>query len=69
MPAFPVAAKISVGAGDSFNVGFLHGVRQGWPLAEALRYGNAVAALVVANPQGILASPTPAQVEAFLAQA
>lgn len=66
MPAFSVAAKISVGAGDSFNVGFLHALRQGWPLEKALRCGNAVAALVVASPRGILDSPSLAQVEAFL---
>ena len=64
--AFPVAAKISVGAGDSFNVGFLHARRQGRSLEEALRFGNAVAALVVASPRGILDSPSLAQVEAFL---
>ena len=66
VPAFPVAAKISVGAGDSFNVGFLHALRQGQSLAEALRFGNAVAALVITSPRGILDSPNLAQVETFL---
>ncbi|MBI3957531.1 MAG: carbohydrate kinase family protein [Chloroflexi bacterium] len=68
VPAFPVAANISVGAGDSFNVGFLHALGQGRSLEQALRFGNAVAALVVASPRGILDSPSLAQVEAFLDQ-
>jgi len=30
----------AVCAGDSFNAGFLHGWIRGWPLEEALLYGN-----------------------------
>ena len=30
----------AIGAGDSFNAGFLHGWIRGWPVDEALRYGN-----------------------------
>ena len=67
VPAFPVAVKISVGAGDSFNAGFLYGVQQGWRLAEAMRFGNAVAALVVAGERGIFDAPSLAAVEALLA--
>lgn len=67
VPAFPVAVNISVGAGDSFNAGFLYGVRQGWELAEALRFGNAVAALVVASERGIFDAPSLAAVETLLA--
>jgi sugar/nucleoside kinase (ribokinase family) len=66
VPGFQVPAKQSVGAGDSFNVGFLYGVQQGWPLEQALRFGNAVAALVVSSRRGVLDSPTLAAVEEFL---
>ena len=66
VPGFKVAANISVGAGDSFNVGFLYGVQQQWPYKEALRFGNAVAALVVSGERGVLNSPTLADVEQFL---
>ena len=66
VPGFKVEVKISVGAGDAFNVGLLYSLRQGWPLEQALRFGNAVAALVVASPRGVLSSPTLAQVEVFL---
>jgi ribokinase len=64
-PGFPVEAGVSVGAGDSFNAGLLFGLDQNWPIDRAVRYGNAVAAMVVGG-QGILDSPEPAQVDAFL---
>lgn len=67
VPAFPVAVNISVGAGDSFNAGFLYGVQQGWPLTDALRFGNAVAALVVASARGIFDAPSLAAVKMLLA--
>ncbi|MFN8440583.1 MAG: carbohydrate kinase family protein [Caldilineaceae bacterium] len=66
VPAFKVASNISVGAGDSFNAGFLYGVQQGWSWEQALRFGNATAALVVSGSRGILDSPTLQQVESFL---
>lgn len=68
-PAFPVEARISVGAGDAFNVGFLYGIHRGWRTMKALRFGNAVAALVVSSDQGVLGAPTVEEVEAFLAKA
>ena len=67
VPAFPVDARISVGAGDSFNVGFLYAVHRGWSAGEALRFANAVAALVVSSDRGVLGAPTLADVESFLA--
>lgn len=67
VPAFPVAVNISVGAGDSFNAGFLYGVQQGRSPADALRFGNAVAALVVASERGIFDAPSLAAVETLLA--
>jgi len=30
----------AVGAGDSFNAGFLHGYVRGWPIDQCLQYGN-----------------------------
>lgn len=64
--AFSVDANISVGAGDSFNAGLVYGLQQRWPLPQVLRFANAVAALVVSKPRGVLDSPTLTQVEAFL---
>jgi len=69
VPGFPVIANVSVGAGDAFNVGFLFGVEQGWPPGQSIRFGNAVAALVVTGNRGVMDSPTLEQVDAFLATA
>lgn len=68
VPAFAVEVHSTVGAGDSFNAGLLYGLQQGWPLAQALRLGNAVAALVISGERGILGCPSLAQVSAFLQQ-
>ena len=64
---FAVNARFTVGAGDSFNAGFLYGLAQGWALQPAARFANATAALVVSSGQGILGCPSLAQVETFLA--
>ncbi len=66
-PGFAVEANISVGAGDAFDGGFLWGVRRGLDAAQALRVGNAVAALVVSSERGVLDAPTSDRVDAFLA--
>lgn len=66
VPAFAVQTNISVGAGDSFNAGFLYGMQQGWDWEEALRFGNATAALVVSSSRAILDSPTLQAVEDFV---
>ena len=65
-PAFAVEANISVGAGDAFDAGFLWGVHRGLDAAQALRVGNAVAALVVSGERGVLDAPTWDRVDAFL---
>ena len=67
VPAFAVSAVVSVGAGDAFNAGFLYGVKQELPPEQAIRFGNAVAALVISGEEGVMGSPTLEQVEAFLA--
>ncbi len=66
-PGFVVNARFTVGAGDSFNAGFLYGIEQGWPPDKAVRFGNATAALVVSSAQGVLGCPTLEQVETFIA--
>ncbi len=50
--AFPVEVVDPVGAGDSFNAGFLHKYVQGKPLAECLAYGNLAAACSTTKPGG-----------------
>lgn len=45
IPAFPVQAVNSVGAGDAFAAGFLAGLLEGQPLAACARMGCAAGAL------------------------
>lgn len=68
VPGFAVNARMTVGAGDSFNAGFLYASQQGKAPAEAARFANAVAALVVTSAQGALGAPTLPQVEALIAK-
>lgn len=56
--AFSVEVLSTVGAGDAFNAGLLYGLRQEWLLTEAVRFGNAVAALVISARRGILDCPS-----------
>ncbi len=65
VPGFQVDAHTTVGAGDSFNAGFLYAIAQGHPPVDAARFGNALAALVVASAQGALGAPTLSAVEAL----
>jgi len=40
LPARPVSVVDAIGAGDSFNAGFLHGYVRRWPVEECLALGN-----------------------------
>jgi sugar/nucleoside kinase (ribokinase family) len=66
VPGFPVQVRSTVGAGDAFDAGVLHALDHGGSEVEALRFGNAVAALVVSSDRGILGAPSRERVEAFL---
>ena len=50
----------TVGAGDAHGGGTLMGLASGLPLAEAVRLGNLVAAIVVSRP-GADGAPTRAE--------
>ena len=61
---FPVEARDETGAGDAFAGGLIHGLLNGWPLARAVRLGNAVGAL---STRGTGASSTLPDLEEALA--
>ncbi len=63
---YPVTAIKPVGAGDAFMAGLLAAFRDRRPLAEAVRRGSAAAAIVVSNVGCAPASPTRAELDAFL---
>ncbi|MCC2684352.1 MAG: PfkB domain protein [Paenibacillaceae bacterium] len=49
---FPVEVKDTVGAGDSFNAGFIYGLIRDWPVSTCMEFGNSVAASVISNERG-----------------
>jgi len=65
VPAFPVEIVDTVGAGDAFNAGFICARQAGRSVAEAMRWGNAVAALKVSRA-GARSAPRLEEVESFL---
>lgn len=67
IPGFPVkAATTTVGAGDSFNAGFLYALRHGASLTDAGTFGCATAALVVASGKGVMGVPTVAEIKILM---
>jgi sugar/nucleoside kinase (ribokinase family) len=52
-PAIPVHVQDTVGAGDTFNAGFLHRWLRGSSLDECLAFGNLAAALSTTRPGGV----------------
>ncbi len=67
LPAFPVRAVDTLGAGDAFHGALAVALAEGRPWGAALRFSAAAAALRCARPSGRGAFPTRAEVEALLA--
>jgi sulfofructose kinase len=66
MPAFAVKVVDSLGAGDTFHGAFSLALAERCPLAEALRFASAAAAVKCTKFGGGGAAPTRAEVEDFL---
>jgi len=66
LPAFPVEVRDSTAAGDIFNGGLAVALAEGRPVAEALRFASAAAALSVTRLGAQASVPTRAEVAAFL---
>ena len=64
-PGLEVAVVDTVGAGDAFNAGFIASRLSGGTIAEALGWGNGVAALSI-EKAGARSTPTATQLESFL---
>jgi sugar/nucleoside kinase (ribokinase family) len=63
--AHPVRTIDAVGAGDSFNAGFLHGYLRKWPVERCLRYGALAGAWSTTKSGGTAAFADPASRAAF----
>ena len=62
VPGLLINAVNTIGAGDTFDAGYLYARRLGRPPAERLRFANALAAMVVSQP-GARTYPDAAAVE------
>lgn len=69
LPAFPVRAVDTTGAGDIFHGAFAYAVLQGWELAKTVRFAAMAAALSVTKPGGRASIPALAEVQGALARA
>src|SRR3984957_7281089 len=66
-PVFKITAVDTLGAGDAFHGGFLLALTEGRSVAEAMRFGAAVAGLKCTRIGGSAGAPSRAEVEALLA--
>jgi sulfofructose kinase len=68
LPVFSIDTVDTLGAGDAFHGGFALAIAEGCNVAEAMRFGAAVAGIKCTRLGGPTGSPTRAEVEAFLAE-
>lgn len=65
-PSVNVETVDAIGAGDSFNAGFLHGYVRGWPLDRCLHFGNLTGAFSTTAAGGVQAFRDRVQLDKFL---
>jgi ribokinase len=66
VPAFPVRAVDTTGAGDAFNGAFAVGLSRGMAAVEAAEFAAAVAAISVTRAGALPSMPSQPEVDAFL---
>lgn len=64
--SIPVNVVDTVGAGDSFDAGFIYGYLNGWPLEQSLRLAAVCGALSTQAAGGTAAQPDWEQAKAYL---
>lgn len=69
LPAYPVKAVDTTGAGDVFHGSFAYGLLKGYRLLENLQFSSAVAALSVQQSGARTSIPQLEQVQAFMRKA
>jgi fructokinase len=52
-PGVPVAVADTVGAGDAFAAGFVHGLVAGWSAPKVAEFSNRIGAMVAGVPGAI----------------
>ncbi len=65
---FPVKLLKSFGGGDGYASAFLYGLLEGWDIIDALEFGSASAAMLVASHACSLDMPTADAVRKFIAE-
>jgi sugar/nucleoside kinase (ribokinase family) len=65
-PAIPVQVVDTVGAGDTFDAGFVYGYLQGWSLAESLKLAVACGSLSTQKSGGLEGQPTLQKAQPYL---
>ena len=66
IPAFPVQAVDTTGAGDVFHGGYIYGLLQGWELCKTVRFASAMAALKCTRIGGRDGIPHLSEIRQFL---
>jgi sugar/nucleoside kinase (ribokinase family) len=68
VPAYPVSAVDTTGAGDSFDAGFLHAWLRGMPWLDAMRWGSACGSLSTRGVGGTTRQATAGEALALIAE-
>jgi sulfofructose kinase len=68
LAAFSVRAVDTLAAGDVFHGAYALAIAEAIPVAQAMRFAAAAAAIKCSRPGGRSGAPTRAEVEAMLAQ-
>ncbi|NNG05243.1 MAG: hypothetical protein HKM95_14260 [Inquilinus sp.] len=69
LPAFPVAIRDTLGAGDVFHGALALALAEGQPIEAAVRFASAAAALKCTRPGGRAGIPSRAEVDTLLREA